>query len=82
VEAVRQAHLGKPTSEETKAKQSAAHRARGTRPPKAVRPWTPEEDELVRTLPPDEAAERTGRTLIAVWSHRRVLGLPDGRERG
>jgi hypothetical protein len=77
--ALRKSHLGKPTSDETRAKQSAAHRARGTRAPKAVRPWTPEEDELVRTLPPAEVVQRTGRTLVAVWSHRAVLGLPDGR---
>ena len=39
------------------------------------RAWTPEEDELVRALPPAEAAERTGRTLPAVHERRRALGI-------
>ena len=38
-------------------------------------PWTPAEDELVRTLPPAEAAERTGRTLPAVYQRRHHLGV-------
>jgi hypothetical protein len=38
-------------------------------------PWTPAEDELVRTLPPAEAAERTGRTLAAVYRRRFALGV-------
>jgi hypothetical protein len=63
----------------TRGKMSATHRRRGTRPPKAGRPWTPREDELVRTLRPPEAARRTGRTLAAVWSRRRLLALPDGK---
>ena len=37
--------------------------------------WTPAEDELVRTLPPTEAAERTGRTLPAVYQRRHDLGV-------
>ena len=37
--------------------------------------WTPAEDELVRTLPPAEAAERTGRTLPAVYQRRHHLGV-------
>ena len=39
------------------------------------RPWTPEEDELVRALPPGEAARRTGRSLRAVYDRRYALGL-------
>src|SRR5262249_11983279 len=39
------------------------------------RPWTPEEDELLRALPPREAARRTGRSLPAVYVRRHVLGL-------
>jgi hypothetical protein len=42
------------------------------------RPWTPREDELLRTLPPAEAARRTGRTLLAVYVRCHELGLPDG----
>jgi hypothetical protein len=40
--------------------------------------WTPEEDELLRTLPPAEVARRTGRTLLAVYVRCHELGLPDG----
>ena len=39
------------------------------------RAWTPEEDELVRALPPAEAAARTGRTLPAVYQRRHDLGV-------
>ena len=81
VEAMRKGRLGTPHSAEARAEMSAAHKRRGTRPPKAGRPWTAEEDALVRTLPAAEAARRTGRTLVAAWSRRRVLGLPDGRRR-
>jgi hypothetical protein len=37
--------------------------------------WTPEEDEQVRTLPAKGAAERTGRTLVAVYLRRQALGV-------
>jgi hypothetical protein len=37
--------------------------------------WTPEEDELARTVSAKEAAERTGRTLTAVYWRRRTLGI-------
>jgi hypothetical protein len=46
--------------------------------PSGGRDWTPEEDELVRTLPPTEVALRTGRTLLAVYVRCNELGLPDG----
>jgi hypothetical protein len=59
---------------------SAAPRRRGTLVP-GTRVWTPEEDELVRTLPRNEAARRTGRTRGAVSKRRAALGLPDGRRR-
>ena len=39
------------------------------------RPWTPEEDELARTLAPREAARQTGRSLRAVYDRRHALGL-------
>jgi hypothetical protein len=42
-------------------------------------PWTAEEDDLVRRLPPAEAATRTGRTLMAVYCRRGLLGLTGGR---
>ena len=41
--------------------------------------WTAEEDESVRTMTPAQAVKATGRTLVAVWSRRRVLQVPDGR---
>jgi hypothetical protein len=44
--------------------------------------WTPEEDELVRTLPVEEVVRRTGRSLIAVYARRSKLKVPDGRRRG
>jgi hypothetical protein len=47
-----------------------------------VRAWTPEEDDLVRTLPAAEVVRRTGRTLAAMYVRRSLLGVPDGRRRG
>jgi hypothetical protein len=47
-------------------------RCRGLGP----KPWTPEEEELVRNLPPKQAAGRTGRSLAAVYHRRRRLGMP------
>ena len=41
--------------------------------PGAGRPWTEAEDQLVRTLSPQEAAERTGRPVTAIWARRRKL---------
>ena len=61
---------------------SAAQRRRGARPPRAGRPWTAEEDALLRALPAKIVAARTGRTLAAVWSRRQVLGMPDARRKG
>jgi hypothetical protein len=78
VEASAAGHRGLRHTEETKRKMSEAHRRRGSRPP-WVRPWTPEEDEAVRTLRPAEAVAATGRTMYAIISRRRRLGLPDGR---
>jgi hypothetical protein len=36
-------------------------------------PWTAEEDKAVRTLPPKEAAKRTGRPVRLVYSRRQQL---------
>ena len=63
VEGMRRRMLGKRLSAATRAKMSEAHRARGTRPPAAGKPFTARELRLIRTLPPAEAAKRTGRTL-------------------
>jgi hypothetical protein len=78
VEAMAAGRRGKPHSEETRRRMSEAHKRRGTRPPAAGRPWTPEEDELVRALTPAEAARRTGRTLEAVYSRRAALRASGG----
>jgi hypothetical protein len=45
------------------------------------RPWTPEEDELARTLPPEEVARRTRRSRTAVYVRRYVLGVSPSRRR-
>jgi hypothetical protein len=79
IEAVRNARLGTSHSAQTRRKIGEAHRRRGTRPPAAGRPWTAEEDALLNLLTPAEVAERTGRTLTAVWHRRQALGFPDGR---
>jgi hypothetical protein len=78
-EAIAWANRERVVSEETRRKMSEAARRRGARPPKAGRPWTAEEDALVREHPAAEVALRTGRTLSAVYDRRRQLGLPDGR---
>src|SRR5262245_36439216 len=75
---MRKGRTGKPQSEEARAKMSRAHRQRGTLVP-GTDPWTAEEDEAVRTMRPAEAVKKTGRTVQAVWSRRRVPGLRDGR---
>src|SRR5262249_14239116 len=82
LEAMRTANRGRKHTDEARAKMSAAQRARGARPPKAGVPWTAREDALLRRLPAEEVAQRTGRTLRAAYSRRRDLGLPGGRRRG
>jgi hypothetical protein len=59
---------------------SAAHKARGTIPP-AVRgpPWTPEEDAILRALPPRKSFLKLRRSLGAIYSRRHGLRLPDAR---
>jgi hypothetical protein len=73
------ANRGRPLSDATRRKMSEAHRRRGTRPPAAGRAWSADEDELLRALPAQDVARRTGRTLTAVYNRRVDLGLPDGR---
>jgi len=79
IEAMRAGRLRKKVSVATKAKMSESHKRRGTRPPWLNQPWAEWENELVRTLPAPEAVKRTGRTMFAVKSQRRLLGVPDGR---
>jgi hypothetical protein len=81
IEAMRAGRTGKPHPEEVRARMSEAHKRRGTRPPKAGRPWTKEEDKLLWSLSAAEVARQTSRTLTAVYTRRHLLGLPDGRRR-
>jgi hypothetical protein len=78
LEAMDRARRGMHHSEETRRKMSQTHRRRGT-PVPGTQVWTPEEDELVRTLPVEEVARRTGRSMSAVYTRRGRLGMPDGR---
>jgi hypothetical protein len=80
MEALHKGWLAKGHTEESRRKISEALRRRGALVPGTI-VWTAEEDELVRTLPADEAARRTGRSLIAVYSRRSRLQVPDGRRR-
>jgi hypothetical protein len=66
VEAVRKAHLGSKHSTATRQQMSAAHQARGTRPPWIAPAWIAKDDALLATLTPTQVAERTGRSLWAV----------------
>jgi hypothetical protein len=79
IDALRRANLGRKLSVEQRAKMSAAHKQRGTRPPKAGRPWKPSEDRLLYRLPPSAVASKTRRTLTAVYMRRAALGINDGR---
>jgi hypothetical protein len=40
-----------------------------------TRVWTAEEDAVVKTLPAEEAARKIGRSVSAVYSRRRRLGM-------
>jgi hypothetical protein len=65
---------GKPHTTETRAKMrcaAAARLARGEVPNGLA--WTPEEDDLVLTLPTKAAARRTGQSVTAVYKRRRKL---------
>ena len=79
IEAMRRTHVGRPLPASTRAKMSASHRRRGTRPPWVGPAWEPWEDRLCRKLPVAEVAKRTGRAIGAVYTRRSILGVPDGR---
>lgn len=40
------------------------------------RPWTPDEEALLGTIPDKEAAAKMGRTMLAVRARRYVMGIP------
>lgn len=74
-EAVITANLGRKLDAETREKMSEAHRARGTRPPKAGPAWKAKEERLLGKLPDREVARRIGRSLSAVQHRRGKLGI-------
>src|SRR5262249_4968231 len=63
-------------------RMSAAHRRRGTRPPAAGPAWSAEEEALLGTMPDEEVARRTGRTLVAVQGRRYTLRIEKYGRRG
>jgi len=79
IEVTRERYLEKTLLAETRRKMSEAHKRRRSWPPLAGRPWTPAEDELIRTLRIAEVAKRTGRTVSAVKNRQVKLGMPDER---
>jgi hypothetical protein len=80
IEAMRQARLGMCHTEESRRKMSETRKERGTFVPGTI-VWTAEEDELLKTLPAEEVAKRTRRSLKAVYARRRRLGCrTDGAE--
>src|SRR5687768_6757487 len=64
-----------PFSDETRRKMSESHVRRGSRPPGLNPSWSIAEDDLCRSLPPEEVVKQTGRTLRAVLARRRKLGV-------
>jgi hypothetical protein len=81
VEAMRRRMTGVKLSDEIRRKMSEFHRRRGTRPPKAGRAWTVNENSLLGRFPAAQVAKRTGRTLTAVYMRRLELGPPDARRK-
>jgi hypothetical protein len=74
--ALREGHRGLPGGDSLA--RLLARRGRGNRPRGGGgRGWIAGEDELVRTLPPAEAARRIRRSVLAVHIRRHELGLPD-----
>jgi hypothetical protein len=68
-----EANRGRKASAQTRRKQSEAHKSRGTWPPSAGRPWMPWEDALLGVVSDAEVAQRTGRTVVAVYRRRNKL---------
>jgi hypothetical protein len=74
-QAVGRSRKGVPHTKVAKRRMSTAQKARGSGGANPGRPWTPEEDALVRALDPVEVAMRVGRSLKAVWNRRHKLGV-------
>src|SRR5262249_37068140 len=77
---LREANLGRRHSDEVRRKMSEAHRKRGTRPPKAGRPWEAWEDALL-SAPASFVIAQTGRSKQAVVDRRRKLQLLGTRQK-
>ncbi|MDB5306556.1 MAG: hypothetical protein JWO38_758 [Gemmataceae bacterium] len=75
IEAMREGRTGKPHSEETRREMSEAHKKRGTRPPKAGRPWTAKQDALLGKVPDELIARKSGRPVSAVVNRRQKLRI-------
>jgi hypothetical protein len=82
MEALARANRERIVSARTRQKLSEAHRRLGTRPPKAGRPWTPKEDALLGTMPDEQVARLTRRTLNAVLTRRQMLRIAKFQSRG
>jgi hypothetical protein len=84
IEAVRNAHLGKPLSAAVRRKVSETKKRLGHRPHFNNPAWSAREERLLRTLPPEEVAKRTRRTIEAVYCRRKKLGVANrhARKRG
>lgn len=54
---------------------SEAHKAPGSWPVAAGRPWESDEEALLGTMPNEDVVQRTGRTVSAVQCHRMVLNI-------
>jgi hypothetical protein len=71
--------VAKARDPDRRAKIAAAKRGRARPTPPGWVPngtaWTEAADELVRTLPPAEAAERTGHPLGSIYTRRYELGV-------
>jgi len=67
MQAAWKANRGCKVSDESRQRMSAAHRRRGTRPPKAGRAWTSEEDALAGRIHPIAALR---------WSWKRLRPYP------
>jgi len=81
-EAVGRANKRRKVGAATRARMSAAQRARVARGAyhyPTGKPWRKWEDELVRKLPVATAAKHTRRSLSNVYSRRGVLKVSDGR---
>jgi hypothetical protein len=73
LEAMHEPRRGSQHKQETRQRRSATHRQRGTLVPSTIT-WTPEEDELLRTLPTEEAAEDGAELASRVRAAKPVAG--------